>query len=231
MIKVVFFDLYDTLACYDPPREKVHAESCQAFGVDISPEEVAKALPVADKFWRDENLHSPINKRSPEDKAAVYADYEVRMLKQTGKEISQELALKIMAKLWEIGLKFKPFDDAMPVLGLLKERGLKTGLISNVGQDIESTCKELGLQPYLDFKVTSFEIGYDKPRPEIFLAALDRAQAKAEEAIYVGDQYDMDILGARGVGMKAVLIDRNDYSPDVTDCPRIHSLSEIVEYV
>jgi len=63
------------------------------------------------------------------------------------------------------------------------------------------------------------------------LTALEKAQVKAEEAMYVGDQYDLDIIGARGVGMKAVLIDRNDSFSNVTDCPRIHSLTEIVEYI
>jgi len=39
------------------------------------------------------------------------------------------------------------------------------------------------------------------------------------------------VVGARGVGMKAVLIDRSNYFTDIADCPRIRSLTEIVEYV
>jgi HAD superfamily hydrolase (TIGR01509 family) len=96
---------------------------------------------------------------------------------------------------------------------------------------MEATYTKLGLQPYLNFKVTSAEVGYDKPRPEIFLAALEKATVKPEEALYVGDQYQIDIVGARGVGIKALLIDRNNYFPDITDCPRLHSLTEIKEYI
>jgi putative hydrolase of the HAD superfamily len=96
---------------------------------------------------------------------------------------------------------------------------------------METTYTKLGLQPYLNFKVTSAEVGYDKPRPEIFLAALKKAASKPEEALYIGDQYQIDIVGARGVGIKALLIDRNDYFPDITDCPRLHSLTEITEYI
>jgi putative hydrolase of the HAD superfamily len=96
---------------------------------------------------------------------------------------------------------------------------------------MESTYTELGLQPYLNFKVTSAEVGCDKPHPEIFQAALKKAQVKPEEVIYIGDQYDIDIVGARGVGIKALLIDRNDYFPDITDCPRLRSLTEITQYV
>ena len=231
MIKTVCFDLYDTLARYEPPREEVHARACNEVGVDVSPTAMAKALPMADKFWRDENANSPISKRTEEAKAAVYAEYEIELLKEVGVEISHEVALQIMAKIWQIGLKFEACDDALPALKLLKDRDLTVGLISNVGQNIDSTCEEIGLQPYLDFKVTSFEIGYDKPRPEIFLAALNKAHARPEETVYVGDQYDMDILGAQGVGIKAILIDRNDCLAHITDCPRIHTLTEIVEYI
>jgi putative hydrolase of the HAD superfamily len=96
---------------------------------------------------------------------------------------------------------------------------------------MESTYEKLGLQPYLDFKVTSAEVGFDKPRPEIFQAALKKAAVNPDEALYVGDQYQIDIVGARGVGIKALLIDRNDYFTDITDCPRISSLAEIVKFV
>jgi len=119
----------------------------------------------------------------------------------------------------------------LPTLGELKNRGLILGLISNVVQDMESTYKELGIQPYLDVKVTSSEVGCDKPQPGIFLAALKKARVKPEETVYVGDQHDLDIIGARGVGMKAVLIDRNNYFPEIIDCPRIHSLNDIMKYI
>jgi putative hydrolase of the HAD superfamily len=107
---------------------------------------------------------------------------------------------------------------------------LHTGLISNVGQEIDSYCIELGFAPLLDFKVTSFEVGYDKPRPEIFQLALDKAGVQANEAIFVGDQYDQDILGARGVGMHALLIDRNRTSGSL-DCPIIYDLQQIMDYI
>ena len=231
MIRAVCFDLFNTLARYEPPREVVHANACCTIGVEVSPEAVAKALPLADKFWRDENARSPINKRSQKEVADVYADYEVRLLQEIGREISHETALQIMAKLWDIGLKFDVYDDSLSVLKLLKDRRLITGLISNVGQDVDETCQKLGMQPYLDFRVTSFEVGYDKPRPEIFWAALEKAQTEPEETIYVGDQYDLDIVGARNVGITPVLIDRNNEFTHITDCPRIQSLTEIVEYI
>jgi len=231
MVKTVCFDLYNTLARYEPPLEIIHANACRDLGIEVNPGALIKALPVADMFWRNENSRSPIEKRPQDQKMTVYAEYEIKLLKEVEIEINHETALRIMAKIQQGGLNFEVYDDSLPTLKLLKDHDLTLGLISNVGQDVEQTCKELGLLPYLDFKVTSFEVGYDKPRPEIFLVALEKAQTKPEEAMYVGDQYDQDVVGARGVGMKALLLDRNDSFTDINDCPRIHSLAEIVDHI
>ncbi len=91
--------------------------------------------------------------------------------------------------------------------------------------------RKLGLEPYLDFVVSSEEVGANKPAPAIFLAAVEKAGVKASEAVHVGDQYELDVVGARGVGINPVLIDRYDVTPGVSDCPRIRTLPELVQYL
>jgi len=231
MIKAVFFDFYNTLATHHPPREEAWVNACREFGINLDAKTLFNSLPAADMHWRDEDSRSPIDKRSTEEKIDFYAEYATRILHDAGVEVSREIALQMLAKLREYKWEFKVYDDSLPILEELKNRGLIIGLVSNVVKDMEPTYTELGIQPYLDFKVTSSEVGFDKPRPEIFEAALKKAQVKPEESIFVGDQYHLDIVGARGVGIKGVLIDRNNYSPEVTDCPRILSLTEITQYV
>jgi len=231
VIKAVFFDFYNTLASHYPRREQVWVNACRELGIEVQAKALFNSLPAADMYWRDEAARSPIDDRSPEEKIDFYAEYATRILRGAGVEPNRDTALQILAKLREHNWKFKAYDDTLPALKELKNRGLILGLISNVVQDMESTYEDLGLQSYLAFKVTSSEVGCDKPDPEIFLAALKKAQVKPEEAIYVGDQYNLDVVGARGVGMKAVLIDRNDFFTNITDCPRIHSLTQIVEHV
>ena len=51
------------------------------------------------------------------------------------------------------------------------------------------------------------------------------------DAVYIGDQYEIDVVGARGAGMYPILIDRTDFHPDITDCPRIRTLAEVTDYV
>jgi putative hydrolase of the HAD superfamily len=231
MIKAVFFDFYNTLATHHPPREEAWVNACREFGIKVEARALFNSLPAADMHWRNEDSRSPIDKRPLEGKIDFYAEYATMILQGAGIEISRDTALQLLAKIRQHKWEFKAYDDTLPVLKDLKNRSLIIGLVSNVVQDMEPTYTELGIQPYLDFKVTSSEVGCDKPRPEIFMAALDKANVKPEESIFVGDQYHLDIVGARGVGIKAVLIDRNDYSPDITDCPRIRSLTEITQYI
>jgi REG-2-like HAD superfamily hydrolase len=231
MIKAVFFDFYNTLASYTPPREEIYINAARELGVDIEAKALFSSLSMADIFYRNENLRSPIDKRSPEEQINFYIEYVTRIIGGAEAEISREQVLKILAKIREVKWEFIAYDDALPALKTLKKQGLVIGLISNVAQDMESTFTRLGLQPYLNFKVTSAEVGYDKPRPEIFEAALKKAEVNPNESLYIGDQYQIDIVGARGVGIKAILIDRNDYFSDIIDCPRIHSLIEITNYI
>ena len=231
MIKAVFFDFYNTLATYHPPREELYVSICSELGIKAEAKALFSSLAAADIFYRNKNSRSPIDKKTPEEKINFYIEYATMILKGAGVEISRDTALQILAKLREQKWEFRVHDDTLPTLEVLKNRGLILGLISNVVEDMESTYTELGLQPYLNFKVTSAEVGCDKPNPEIFQAALQKAQVKPEEVIYTGDQYDIDIVGARGVGMKALLIDRNDYFPDITDCPRIRSLAEVTKHI
>ena len=231
MIKAVFFDFYNTLASYYPPREDVYLNASRELGIEVDVRSLFSSLSVADIFYRNENSRSPIDKRSPEEQINFYIEYVTRIMGGAGIKIGHDQALKILAKIREYKWEFKVYGDVIPTLEALKKRRLVVGLISNVAQDMEPTNAKLGLQPFLDFKVTSAEVGYDKPRPEIFLAALKKAAVKPEEALYVGDQYQIDIVGARGVGIKAVLIDRNDYFANITDSPRIRSLDQITDYL
>ena len=87
------------------------------------------------------------------------------------------------------------------------------------------------MAPYLDFIVTPADAGADKPDPAIFRFALKKAGVGAEEAIFIGDQYKIDIVGAIAAGIKPVLIDRYNVSDSIKVCPRIKSLRDLNKYL
>jgi len=230
MIKAVFFDFFNTLVYFDPPREKHYADTAAEFGVRITPEAIAAALPEADAWWRSENFRSTIKDREQESKFDAYRGYGLRILRDAENTVSPEQALQMLAKAFSVGFKFKNYDDSLPALRALKGKNMQMGVISNIGEQIDSYLDKAGFTDYFAYKITSFEAGCDKPQPQIFQLALRRAGLKAEEALFVGDQYELDVLGARSAGITPILIDRDGVGA-AYDCIVIKDLSQVVDYL
>ena len=231
MIRAVFFDFYNTLTSFDPPREELQVTACREFGIDVDRKAIPRGYWFADDLMSRENARLAIHKRSQADELAFWSDYEAIILEKAGVDVSKELALLIFTRARQLDRKLVLFDDALPIIRTLKVRGIVLGLVSNLSRALDGHVKELGLTPYLDFALTSSEIGAEKPHPPIFLAALERAGVAASEAIHVGDQYHSDVIGAKNVGINPLLLDRDGFWEGVNDCPRIRSLGETVNYL
>ncbi|MBI4188667.1 MAG: HAD family hydrolase [Chloroflexi bacterium] len=235
MIKAIFFDWFNTLARYEPHREELQSQVLQEFDIHVSPQKIMPGLAVADREYLEENAVSPVRKRTPEEQSKVYSRYQQTILTEAGVSTSlpPDRLVQIMKRVQQLaqGMDFVLFDNVLPTLKTLKERNLTLGLLSNIDWDMQPVCARLGLGPYINFTVTAGEVGADKPEPAFFLAALRKAGVNASEAIHVGDQYKIDIAGAKGVGIKAILIDRYGSSPEPVDCPRIHTLPELTAYI
>ncbi|MFC1905963.1 HAD family hydrolase [Chloroflexota bacterium] len=231
MIKVVFFDLYYTLVRYDPTREEQQLAALKEHGLETDVKTMCVALHIADMFFYQENARSTIYKRPEHEKMAFFEEYEGIVLEQAGfEDVPEEIALAIVQKLHKTDKKLVFYVDVLPTFDELKSKGMKLGLITNAEQD-QAPFEALGLYDRLDYIITSPEEGLGKPSPHIFWAALRRAGVKASEAIHVGDQYDIDVAGAQGVGIKALLLDRNNILEEIDDCTRINSLREIINYL
>jgi len=233
VIKAIFFDWFNTLASYEPAREKLHSQALKEYGFEVSPDKVLPAVLEGDAYFFEENTNSPMAKRDPEEQAEILMRYQSIIVSKAGVKADRELVAKVMKKVGELfkGTRWILFDDALPILKELKQQNFIVGLLSNFDKDMKPIFRELSLEPYLDFAVTSKEVGADKPNPLIFQTALQRAGVDASEAIHVGDQYKIDVVGARGVGITPILIDRYNFRPEINDCPRIRSLSELSDYL
>jgi putative hydrolase of the HAD superfamily len=230
-VRAVFFDLYNTLVRFDPPRERQQMEACRAFGLEVDLRGINKGYEVADQYWTEENARFPFTQRDEAGRSQFYAAYQSLILKGAGVEAPPDLCLKIISHILRQERRFALFDDVVPVLTALKDKGVALGLISNISSNIDQIYHGLGLSTYLGFVVTPDEVGATKPDPRIFLAALERAAVTAEEAIHVGDQYQSDVVGARGVGIKPLLLDRDGVWSEVDDCPRIAGLDEVLHHL
>ena len=121
---------------------------------------------------------------------------------------------------WGVSENFELFEDALPVLEELRTAQLKIGLVSNGIRDLTEFVAHHRLD--VDAIVDSRSHGRVKPHPTIFEAALERLGASPAEAVMVGDSLEEDIEGARALGIRAILIDREDRHPEVE--PRLTDL-------
>lgn len=100
------------------------------------------------------------------------------------------------------------YPDAIPTLERLRANGTALAVVSNWDERLPRLLDGLGLAARVDAIVHSSAIGFEKPDPRIFLAALDELGVGPDEAIHVGDRLKEDVEGAAAVGMTAVLLDR-----------------------
>lgn len=231
MIKAVFFDLYGTLAGFQPSRYEIQSEACASFGIDVTPQGILRGYALADAFMAEQNATVPVRTRDRQGQRQFFAEYEQLVLRGCGVEVSTDQAMEIWRRVRQVPYQMERFEDVLPAMDLLKQRGLTLGLLSNMNRDGGELADQMGLKPYLDFAVTSAEVGSEKPHSPIFQAALGKAGVEPSEAIHVGDQMTSDIEGASNVGINPVLVDRDGNHPDTTLCPRIESLMELPDLV
>lgn len=114
-------------------------------------------------------------------------------------------------------------DGAEEVLTKVKKKGYKVGLICNTGttpgKTIRVLLERLGMMKYFNVTTFSNELKIRKPDPRIFLHTLAQLKSQPQSSLHVGDLIDVDILGAKNVGMVSVhfnpdLIPCDDISPD-----------------
>ena len=124
-----------------------------------------------------------------------------------------------------------------PALKALAAAGLKMGLISNTQRPLDEFAAHFALHDLFSAAISSAELGFLKPHPAIFEAALAALGVPAAEAVMVGDSVKADIEGARQIGMRAVLVRRSGaglssplprgLGPGYEDVPVIASMAEL----
>ncbi|EIJ42692.1 haloacid dehalogenase superfamily enzyme, subfamily IA [Beggiatoa alba B18LD] len=95
------------------------------------------------------------------------------------------------------------YPDVLPVLKRLQKRYI-LGTLTNGSADIN----RVGLGDIMSFSLMASDVNAAKPHPALFEAACQRASARPEEVVHVGDDEDCDVAGALAVGMKAVWLNR-----------------------
>jgi HAD superfamily hydrolase (TIGR01662 family) len=216
-VKAVLFDVDFTLARPGPELMPEGYVSCGAhYGLTLDAERYEEARDAA---FVDLQRHPELD----HDEEIWVAFTERIVLGMGGTQpASREVAVQLTSR-WQQHENFELYDDTVPVLRGLRERGVRIGLVSNSARDVHAFAKHHALP--IDAGISSFHHGKTKPHASIFRVVLELLAVEPEEALMVGDTVEDDIEGARAIGMQAVLVDRLGLRPDFA--PRIESLSEL----
>jgi putative hydrolase of the HAD superfamily len=133
----------------------------------------------------------------------------------------------------QIDFSFQLEPGAKELLQELK-KSYQIGLISNWGMDLYELLESLKIQDYFDSITISGEYGLSKPSLEIFKSGLaDFPEVRPKHTVYIGDDYDLDILPAQDLNMFTILFDKGSSGmhgwPNRHNikCPRVENLHEI----
>jgi HAD superfamily hydrolase (TIGR01549 family) len=208
-LKAVLFDVDFTLAKPGPDLGPEGYERMgRRFGLVLDPARYAEA-----RVQAVETLE-----RHPEldHDEEIWVAFTERIIRGMGGDAdgAYECAVE-MTRAWEHAAHFEIYDDVAPVLAELRRHELRIGLVSNTGRDLDDFVRHHRLD--VDVAIGSRAHGKTKPHETIFRAALERLDVDPQAAAMVGDSPDDDVEGARALGMRAFLIDRENRFPDEED--------------
>jgi len=209
MLKAVLFDVDFTLFRPGPELgSEGYRRVGERHGLTLDPEryDTARRAGLADLQQHPELEHD-------EELWLRFTEDIVRGMGGEGRA-ARACALEVVRG-WERHENFFLYDDALPTLEVLRAHELKIGLISNGQRDLNEFTIHHRLD--VDVSVGSWTHGRVKPHRSIFEAALTALDAAPDEAAMVGDSYADDIEGARALGMRAILLDREGLHVDETD--------------
>jgi HAD superfamily hydrolase (TIGR01549 family) len=208
-LRAVLFDVDFTLAQPGPLLgPEGYRAAGQRHGLELDPARYAQARSDA---VRDLKHHPELD--HDEEVWIRFTEDIVRGMGGVGSDV-RGIAVEI-TRGWERSENFELYDDVLPAIGALRELDLRIGLVSNTGRDLDAFVRHFGLD--VDAWISSRVHGKVKPSPTIFRAALEMLEAEPDEAAMVGDSPVDDVEGAKALGLRAFLVDREGRFPGRDD--------------
>ncbi|RKU19839.1 hypothetical protein C6500_09960 [Candidatus Poribacteria bacterium] len=229
MIKAVFFDFYDTLCTWGQPLIVRLQKITDRYGFEIDAARYAAAREnlYAEASGSDPTMHVLLETMQ-EIIESYYEFVKALGVQEHVEQMTWEL-LQSEHSLFAANAATL-YDDTVPTLQHLQEAGFKLAIVSNWDTPLDPLTQRLGIAHYFDIIVASHDarVRSAKPDPHIFNYTLAAIGVSAEDAVHVGDTYEADIVGARNVGIRPILIDRDNTQAGRWD-ETIQSLSELPE--
>lgn len=209
MIKAVFFDFYYTLGVWGLPLEDSLQKIADRYEFEIDWELYAKAVK---NLFADASGTDPSNHSLLETLDTIVESY-CEFIRELGvQEHAEQMAWELLQaghSLFAANVATL-YTDTIPTLQRLQDDGYKLAIVSNWDTPLDPLAERLGIAKYFDVITASHDtrVRSAKPDSHIFEYTLNAVGVSAEETVHVGDTYEADIIGARNVGIRPILIDR-----------------------
>jgi len=241
-IRLVTFDLYDTLIELRPRRWERLAPALARLGIAADPDVLRAADRIAEDYFTEENGRLPIRDRPRAEREAFRLRYMAIWLDAAGLPSDPATVraaregylaeFETPAVEQDVAGGYHVFDDVMPALERLRKAGVRRALISNADADVTALCTHLAFAHEMNAIVTSAIVGWEKPDIRTFRAALDPLGVEPADALHIGDQPRSDVAGALATGMRAALIDRyGRHDGNTLGVPVVRDLASLVDLV
>jgi len=230
-IKAIFFDAAGTLMKPNRSVGESYARFAAKYGVTVTPSELSGRFRVC--FGQAPKLAFP--GASSGTVLALERDWWRRLVGQVFEpwrpfEKFDEFFDELFAYFAEPGT-WSLYPEVLDTLAALKQRGLHLSVISNFDSRLVPILDGLGVGPFFEQIFVSSRIGYAKPDPQIFQAALKHHGLKPEQSLHVGDSEVNDLHGACNAGLRGILVDRRERADASAGGERMTSLRSILDLV
>jgi putative hydrolase of the HAD superfamily len=217
--RAVLLDALGTLVRLEPPAPRLRASLRDRLGVDVGEQAAAQAMRAEIGFYRA-NLHRG------RDGASLMALRDACAEVVRG-ELGLDAPLRDVRDALLAAIEFTPFEDVVPALTRLRAGDIRLAVVSNWDASLHEMLDRTGLRAHVDVVVSSVEVGFAKPHPGPFQAALAHLGLAPRDAIHVGDSVEEDVAGAVAAGVTPVLVDRDGSAAAPQDVRLIRSLSDL----
>jgi len=210
-MRAVIFDLGHTLIDYHNDWREPERRSVAKVAEMVCRERADGLGPEAVQTYLTSLLDNGRMRRRVEQVEVPLIDVVADCLHRFGLEGNEDLVQEGLEAFYGVLLEARRIvPGTVEMLEDVRDRGYRIGLVSDVAWGLPSyfplrDMKYYGLDDFFDDMVFSTDVLLRKPNPRIFKIALSNLGAKAEESMYVGNNVRLDIKGALGVGMKAIL--------------------------
>ena len=228
-LRAIFFDAGFTLIYSEPSTAERCAEVATRHGFPLTAAQVEPLMPEAEAFFQRTMRAEPDIWASDTAITDFWRRYFAHLFRLAGLPPSPALERcgDELYHLFNEPGAWVLYPDVLPVVEELHRRGYILGVISDWGGRLtHRILLPLGLGRYFDFMVVSATVRTAKPSSALYAEAVRRSGVAPHEALHVGDNYVLDVLGARAAGITPVLLDRRGHAGPV-DCLKIATLAEL----